>query len=76
MSDESWKSRTMIAGGVLGTLIGIGAALMYIRAEEDELERARDQPPERKRIAPGAVLPIAIGVLGVLKQISSLADRD
>lgn len=76
MSDESWKSRTMIAGGVLGTLIGIGAALMYIRAEEDELEKARNQPPPRKRIAPGAALPIAIGILGVLRQIASLADRD
>ena len=66
----------MIAGGVLGTLIGIGAALLYVRAEEEALEKRRDKPPTRKGIAPSAALPIAIGVLGVLKQITRLADRE
>jgi len=76
MGDESWKGRTMIAGGVLGTLIGIGAALLYVRAEEEALEKRRAKPPTRKHIAPGAVLPIAVSILGVLRQISGLADRD
>ena len=66
----------MIVGGVLGTLIGIGAALLYIRAEEDELEQERNKPPERQGVAPGAMLPIAIGILGVLRQIARLAERD
>lgn len=76
MGDESWKGRTMIVGGVLGALIGIGAALIYVRAEEEALEKMRDKPPTRKRIAPSAALPIAIAVLGVLKQITGLADRE
>ncbi|MGH2592058.1 MAG: hypothetical protein ACRDGG_00945 [Anaerolineae bacterium] len=76
MGEDSWKNRAMIVGGVLGTLVGIGAAMLYIRAEENELEKARDKPPTRKRIAPSAALPIAIAVLGVLKQITGLADRE
>jgi len=76
MGEDSWKNRTMIVGGVLGTLIGIGAAMLYIRAEENELEKARDKPLTRKKIAPGTALPIAIGVLGVMRQIARLAERD
>ncbi len=76
MQDESWKNRTMIIGGALGTLIGIGAALLYVRAQEEALEKERSSPPKPKPIAPTALLPIAIAVLGVLKQIASLADRD
>jgi ABC-type nitrate/sulfonate/bicarbonate transport system permease component len=76
MADDSWKNRTMIIGGLLGTLIGIGGAMMYIRAEEEALEVKRNTLVQHKAIPPAAVLPIAIAVLGVLRQISGLADRD
>lgn len=76
MPDETWKNRTMIVGGVLGTLIGVGAALLYVRAEEEAMQEDYEKGPQRKRISPAAMLPIAIAVLGVLKQISGLADRD
>ena len=76
MADDSWKNRTMIIGGVLGTLIGIGAAMMYIRAEEESLEVKRNTLAQHKAVPLAAVLPIAIAVLGVLRQISGLADRD
>ncbi len=76
MTDNSWKNRTMIIGGVLGTLIGVGAALLYVRAEEEAMEAEYEKGPQRKPIPPTAMLPIAIAVLGVLKQIGGLADRD
>lgn len=76
MADESWKHRTMIAGGVLGTLIGVGAALLYVRGEEESMQRRSEEPIRPKGISPAAALPIAIGLLGVLRQIADLADRD
>jgi hypothetical protein len=76
MSDESWKNRTMVIGGVLGTLVGVGAALLYVRAEEERLEQEREAGPQHKPVPPTALLPIAIAVLGVVRQIASLADRD
>jgi hypothetical protein len=76
MEDESWKSRTLIVGGVLGTLIGIGASILYIRAEEEALEARRGQPLKPKGVPPAALIPIGIGVLTVLRQIAGLADRD
>ena len=76
MADNSWKNRTMIVGGVLGTLLGVGAALLYVRAEEEAMDKRRNEPVKPKRVSPAAVLPIAIGLLGILRQISDLADRD
>ncbi|HLF28116.1 MAG TPA: hypothetical protein VJG32_17435 [Anaerolineae bacterium] len=76
MGDESWKNRTMVMGGLLGTLIGVGAALMYVRAEEEAREKAQTHPPTRKGVPLTAIVPIAIGVLGVLRQISHLAERE
>ena len=76
MADDSWKNRTLIAGGILGTLLGIGAAMMYIRAEEDALEVKRNAPVQHKSVPPTAFLPIAIGILGVLRQIGRLSERD
>ena len=76
MADQAWKNKTLIAGGVLGTLLGIGAAMLYVRAEEERLEQERAAGPQHKSVPPSALLPIAIGVLGVLKQVSGLAERD
>lgn len=76
MGDDSWKNRTLIAAGMLGTLVGIAAARLYIRAESDALEVKRSTPVQHKPISPVAFVPIAIGVLGLLRQISELADRD
>jgi len=75
MADNSWKNQTMIVGGVLGALLGVGAALLYVRAEEETMEKRRNEPIKPKRPSPAAVLPIAIGLLGVMRQISDLADR-
>ena len=76
MQDAGWKNRTMILGGVLGTLIGVGAAMLYVRAEEEAMEKESLEGPKPKRVAPTAMLPIAIAVLGVLRQIAGLAERD
>lgn len=76
MADDSWKNRTMIAGGVLGALLGVGAAMLYVRSEEEAMEEDYAKGPQRKSIPPVALLPIAISILGVLRQIGGLAERD
>jgi ABC-type nitrate/sulfonate/bicarbonate transport system permease component len=76
MGNDTWKNKALIVGGALGTLVGIGAAMLYIRAEEDALDEARKTPVQHKPVPPAAFLPIAIGVLGVLRQISRLSERD
>jgi len=63
------KTRVMITGGVLGALLGVSAALLYLRSvpiEKDE--EGKEQLPA---IQPGKALAVSLGVLTVLKQITS-----
>jgi len=76
MEDQAWRNRVVVLGGVLGTLAGIGAAMLYVRAEEEAIEEERSRQPQHKSISPVALLPIALGVLGVMREIVRLTDRD
>lgn len=65
---SSWKSKTLLVGGVLGLLSGLLAAFLLIqRSQQNEKEL---------NISAGDGVKVGIGVLGVLKLISDLADRD
>ena len=66
------KTRVMIIGGVLGALLGVGAAYVYLRSvpiEEDEEGRQR-----LPSVQPGKALAVSLGVLTVLKQIAGLGQ--
>ena len=66
------KTRVMIIGGVLGALLGVGAAYVYLRSvsiEEDEEGQQR-----LPSVQPGKALTVSLGVLTVLKQIAGLGQ--
>ena len=68
-NSNDWKTRTMVVGGLLGALAGVGAALLFIRTGESS-------GAEKPRLEPKAALQIGIGVMGVLRQIASLGEGD
>ena len=64
------KTRVMIVGGVVGALLGVSAAYLYVRSvpvEQDE--EGRERLPS---INPGKALAVGLGVLTVLKQITGM----
>ena len=65
-----WKMRTTLIGSALGALIGVGAALMFIRRSEDVGE-----PPSLRKTDPGLVLAAGVTLLGLLRQIADMGDR-
>jgi hypothetical protein len=67
-TDGNWKARALIIGGVVGTLAGLGAAYMIIRRAEDE-----EGPP---KIGVGEGLKLGLVLLGVLRQVSLIGQRD
>jgi hypothetical protein len=66
------RTRLMIVGGVLGGLLGVSAAYLYMRSVAIEVdEEGRERLPA---IQPGKALTVGLGVLTVLKQITGMGQ--
>lgn len=66
---DDWKTRVMIAGAILGALIGLGAALLYIREAE---ESGASAPPQ---VGTGDAVRVGLSVMGLIRQVASLASK-
>ncbi len=70
----NWKTRVMIIGGVLGVLIGVASALLYIRTVQGEQGDREDVIlPEVK---PTDILPIMITATGLVRTIAGLGTLE
>jgi H+/Cl- antiporter ClcA len=79
MNDKSsapWKVPIMIVGGVIGALVGVVAARMWIRGDALALKKDIQRKPQGLSLSPIALLPIALSVIKLLRQIGSLSDND
>ncbi len=62
-NNRSLVVRTMLIGGILGALIGVGAAYILVKRAEE----VGDDP----RLTPGEGVQLGLGVLGLLRLIST-----
>jgi hypothetical protein len=66
------RTRVMIIGGVLGALLGVSAAYLYMRSVSVHMdEEGRERLPA---LQPGKALAVSVGLLTVLKQIVGLGQ--
>ena len=63
-----WRTKAYIVGGLVGIVVGIGAAYLYVNAAELE-----EDAPE---LRPGEAVGIGLAVLALLRQISGLRAED
>lgn len=63
----NWRVRAILIGGVVGALVGVGAASLLVQ----RAEREGAQP----RVSPGEGVRLGLLVLGLLREIGELADR-
>ncbi len=65
------RTRVMIIGGVVGALLGVSAAYLYLQStssiEVDEEGRER-----LSAVQPGKALTASVGVLTTLKQVAGM----
>jgi len=63
----------MVIGGILGALVGVGAAYLYLRSDPVEVdEKGEEKLPS---VEPGDAIKLSLGVLGVLRQIAGLGQH-
>jgi len=68
MGDLNWRGKAFIVGGVVGALLGLGAAYIYVNAAEQSGE-----PPE---VSPGTAVTIGLSLLALLRQVAVIAEGD
>lgn len=64
--DNSWKLQTLVIGGVLGALVGVGAAFL--------LTKRAEQKGTSLAITPGKGVQLGVMIAGLLRSILSLGD--
>ena len=66
--DMDWRGKAFVVGGVLGALLGLGAAYIYINAAE--------QSGETPEVSPGTAVTIGLSLLALLRQVAAIAEGD
>jgi len=65
-TQENWRLKVLIIGGIVGVLTGLGAAYLLIKRAERE-----DTTPQ---LGAGEGVKLGLLVLGLLKQVASLGE--
>lgn len=64
----NWRNKTLIIGAVAGLLIGLAGAYIVIQRAEE-----LNNLPE---VSPADGVKVGLGVLGVLRLVADIAERD
>jgi len=72
---NNWKMPIIVSGGFLGAAIGAVAARLFIRSDDIALERDRQRGPKGIGFSPSLMLPLAITLIGLIREIGGLAGE-
>jgi gas vesicle protein len=64
--DQSWKMKTLLIGGALGALVGVGAAFL--------LTQRAEQQGKTLAISPTKGVQLGVMIAGLLRSILNLGD--
>ncbi len=64
--DDTWKLQTLVIGGVLGALVGVGAAFL--------LTKRAEQSGTKLALTPGKGVQLGVMLAGLLRSILSLGE--
>lgn len=65
---ESWKTKTLLVGGLIGLMVGIAGAYLLVQKAE-----ARHEMPQ---LTAGHGLKLGLGVLGVLRLVQEFTSEE
>jgi len=64
--DNTWKFKTLLVGGAIGALVGVGAAFL--------LTKRAEQKGQVLSITPGKGVQLGVMLAGLLRSILSLGE--
>lgn len=70
-SKVNWKTQTYLLGAILGSFMGFLSAYLFAKEAED----ANDDKEEAPKVAPTAMLGLALSILGVVRQIAETGRK-
>ena len=70
-----WYFAARFIQGIAGALIGLAAAFLYVKANEDRIA-ALDAGEEDAvaKVAPGEAITVGLSLLGLLRQVANLGQ--
>ena len=69
------QQKVLIIGGLVGALVGLGAAFLYLKANEARIAAIEAGEAESLgRVKPGEALSVGLSVIGLLRQIVGLGQ--
>jgi hypothetical protein len=66
--ETGWRTKAFIIGGVVGALLGVGAAYIFVNAAE--------QNGEEPEVTPGTAVTIGLSLLALLRQVAAIGEGD
>jgi hypothetical protein len=73
LQNRTRKAQTLFAGGVLGALLGVGAAFLLWQARERHMRRTGEELP---LLSGGDAMKLGMLSFGLLRQIGDINGRD
>ena len=64
--DMDWRGKAFVVGGVLGALLGLGAAYIYVNSAE--------KSGEAPEVSPGTAVTIGLSLLALLRQVAVIGE--
>jgi hypothetical protein len=68
---SDWRTRTLLTGGIIGSLIGVSAAYLYLRAAEEASEDGSPRP-----LATPEAVKLGMALLALVRQIADMGGKD
>lgn len=71
-----FQHKVLIIGGIAGTLIGLAAAFLYLKANEERIAAVQAGKAEKVgKITPAEGISIGISIVNLLRQVVTLGQK-